>query len=79
MKDKHEFKEGMVLSAVFWPEDGACEVGKNHIKSIRVVMQTGQCAAVAWALATTDTGGEVLYNLALAEGVSFPDERDDDD
>lgn len=67
-----EFRSGMKLEAIFWSESGAIlEVGdrSDQPKSITVVMENGQMASVAWALAEFNDGGRAKFNLAMCKGV----------
>jgi len=72
---KYEFFEGQELSHIWW--DGTelmhseITVGKDGVVSIKVSMECGQMAGVAWAAVFYIDGRCIKVNLALASGVEL--------
>ncbi len=66
-KGKYEFFEGQSLSKIWW-EEGEAVVGNKGMVSIKISMECGQMAAVAWAVAIYEDGRCCKHNMALVSG-----------
>lgn len=69
------FETGQKLRSIFWEQDTSMEVGKGGCIDIEVVFENGQMAGVPWALATFKEAPQHKYNLARADGVSYPEKN----
>ena len=72
---KYEFFEGQELTHIWWDGESCMytevKVGSNSVVSIKVSMECGQMAAVAWAVVFLKNGRCLKYNLALATGIEL--------
>lgn len=84
---KYEFFEGQELNEVWWNGENTMfdnllvgqSTGSRTVVKIKVSMECGQMAEVAWAVVFFDNGSCIKCNLALATGVQLSLKAEDKD
>lgn len=68
---KYEFFEGQGLNTLHLSEAEYVSITQQNVSSIKVVMENGQMAGVAWAIVFYKDGRCIKYNLALIQSVEL--------